>query len=548
MSDTAFEQLAGNTLDEVLVRNPVYASVLGDHRYDDRLPDQRPEALEDERQAVRALLAQLDAVDPSDLSPANRVDAEILRGRLAESLYQLDDLREHEWNPLVANPGTAIYVLLARDYAPLGDRLHSLAGRLAAVPETLDVARRNLEDMPRVHIETAIVQFAGTAVLMGDVVDRALERSPASRAEVERVRPAALAALEEHRGWLHERLAELDREGDPGADPRLGGERFERKLAFTLDAVSTAERILRRAERDLVRIEREIAETAARLSGERPDTPGLVRRVLDSLAEDRPDNDTIVELSRQALTEATAFVRDEDLVTIYEDPVEIITMPEIHRGIAVAYCDPPGPLETADTPTFFAISPTPQDWPAERVDSFFREYNKHLLHNLTVHEAMPGHVLQLAHSRRCQAPTQVRAAFWSGPFVEGWAVYSERLMADRGYRGDALRMQQLKMQLRMVINAILDARVHVHGMTEAEAMRLMMERGHQEEGEAAGKWRRALLTSTQLSTYYVGFTEVSDLAEALRAARPGVTTRKLHDEMLAHGSPAPRHLRTLLGV
>jgi uncharacterized protein (DUF885 family) len=108
-------------------------------------------------------------------------------------------------------------------------------------------------------------------------------------------------------------------------------------------------------------------------------------------------------------------------------------------------------------------------------------------------------------------------------------------------------MQQLKMQLRMIINAILDARVHAHGMTEGEAMRLMMERGHQEEGEATGKWRRALLSSTQLSTYFVGYIEVSDLAADLRAARPGLRERALHDELLAHGSPPPRHLRTLVG-
>ena len=170
-----------------------------------------------------------------------------------------------------------------------------------------------------------------------------------------------------------------------------------------------------------------------------------------------------------------------------------------------------------------------------------------MVHNLMVHEAMPGHYLQLAHARRFAGSTRVRAALWSGSFVEGWAVYAEELMADHGYPGEgdpaAVRMQQLKMQLRMVINAILDARVHAHGMTEAEAMALMTERGFQEEGEAAGKWRRAQLTSAQLSTYYVGYTEVADLAREL--AKTGLP-RDLHDRMLAHGSPPPRLLRTLL--
>ena len=228
-------------------------------------------------------------------------------------------------------------------------------------------------------------------------------------------------------------------------------------------------------------------------------------------------------------------------------------MPEISRGVAVAYCDSPGPLEPAPLPTFVAVSPTPADWPPQRVTSFYREYNRHMVHDLMVHEAMPGHFLQGQHSRRFDgSATALRAALRSGSFVEGWAVYAEQLMADHGYPGDgdprAVRMQQLKMQLRMIINAILDARVHGHGMTEAEAMSLMTGRGHQEEGEAAGKWRRALLTSAQLSTYYVGYTEVADLAAGLRAARPQQSERERHDSMLAHGSPPVRHLRTLLPV
>jgi uncharacterized protein (DUF885 family) len=171
-----------------------------------------------------------------------------------------------------------------------------------------------------------------------------------------------------------------------------------------------------------------------------------------------------------------------------------------------------------------------------------------MVHNLMVHEAMPGHYLQLQHSRRFSGATKIRAALRSEAFTEGWAVYAEQFMAGHGYPGEgdprAVRMQQLKMQLRSTINAILDARVHARDMTEAQAMALMTDRGFQEEGEAAGKWRRALLTSAQLSTYYVGYTEVADLAAELTAA--GGTERAVHDRMLAHGSPPVRLLRTVL--
>jgi uncharacterized protein (DUF885 family) len=176
-----------------------------------------------------------------------------------------------------------------------------------------------------------------------------------------------------------------------------------------------------------------------------------------------------------------------------------------------------------------------------------------MLLNLTVHEAMPGHVLQLQHSRRYAGNTDVRAALSSGTFVEGWAVHSEQVIADAvaasppaGVDVEALRMQQLKMRLRTTINAILDVRVHCHGMTREEALRLMTVRGHQEESEAAGKWRRALLTSAQLSTYYVGHQEVSAIVRDLAAEQPERSVREVNDTVLGHGSPSPRLLRLIL--
>src|SRR6266542_4093509 len=276
-----------------------------------------------------------------------------------------------------------------------------------------------------------------------------------------------------------------------------------------------------------------------------PAADETVRAALDRLAQEHPDNTSIVDLAKVTLEEATTFVREHDLVSLTDDPCVIMEMPEFARGVAVAYCDPPGPLETADVPTFYCIAPTPSDWSPERVESFYREYNNHMIRDLTVHEAMPGHFLQLAHARRFDGSTRARALGFSGPFVEGWAVYGEEVMVEHGFGGLPVRLQQLKTQLRMTINAILDQLVHCEGLSEVDAMALMMHRGFQEEGEAAGKWRRALLTSTQLSTYFVGYTEVS----AMSRARPaGTSVRAWHDAMLAHGSPAPRHVRTLLGV
>jgi uncharacterized protein (DUF885 family) len=539
----AFRALARSYLDDLLRRRPVAATGLGDHRFDSQLPDFSPDALADERRALRDFGAQVAAIDPSRLTAEERADAVMLADSVARRAFEIDELREHTWNPLAANPGRAVYLVLARDFAPLPERLAAVAGRLGAIPAALAAARAQLGAMPRVHLETAISQFEGTVKLVSGAVDEvARDASPSAAADIDRVRPAALAALARHRDWLSSRLEDGNLKGG-FADPRIGPQRFSRKLSLTLQADGNAAAILTRAEADLGRVTEEITELAGSLGG----TP---RQVLGRLAQDAPDAGTILRLCGEALGRQAEFVRRENLATVFDDPVELIDMPELERGVAVAYCDPPGPLEDAALPTFIAVSPVPAGWSAERTVSFYREYNRHMVHNLMIHEAMPGHCLQLAHARRFTASgTELRAALRSGSFVEGWAVYAEELMAGRGYPGEgdprALRMQQLKMQLRMIINAILDARVHAHGMAQAEATALMTERGFQEEGEAAGKWRRAVLTSAQLSTYYVGYSEVSDLARELLAA-PGATHRDVHDRMLAHGSPPVRLLRTVV--
>ena len=550
-ADREFTKLAKEYLDDRAERHPSSATDLGDHRFDARLGDPSEQARADERRALDRWAGRLEAIDDSALSAEHRVDAAMMADGVARRVFELDELREHTWNPLQANPGKAIYQLLARDFAPLPERLASVAGRLAEVPAVLVEARRQLGalgSMPKVHLETAIGQFDGTIALVSGEVDNALKAAPQCEPQLAQVRPAALEALADHRAWLSARLDEAARSGE-FADPRIGPERFGRKLSLTLNAAANADAILARAHADLDRVSEEIAELAAQIAGSAQ--PGQVRQVLDRLAQDVPDDTSILEFCRDALTAQTAFVTDHQLLSVYDDPVELIVMPEIDRGVAVAYCDSPGPLEPTPQSTFIAVSPTPADWTPERVASFYREYNRHMVHNLMVHEAMPGHYLQLQHSRRFSgSDTVIRAALRSGSFTEGWAVYTEELMASHGYPGEgdprAVRMQQLKMQLRTTINAILDARVHAHGMTEAEAMALMTGRGYQEEGEAAGKWRRSLLTSAQLSTYYVGYSEISDLARELRAADPGQSEQEIHDRMLAHGSPPVRLLRTLI--
>jgi uncharacterized protein (DUF885 family) len=251
---------------------------------------------------------------------------------------------------------------------------------------------------------------------------------------------------------------------------------------------------------------------------------------------------------QKVVSEATDYVKKRDLVTVPQKPLDVIVMPAFKRGTGIAYCDSPGPLEQ-NGKTFFAVEPTPKDWTKSRRESFFREYNNYMIRDLTAHEAMPGHYLQLAHSNQFKAPTMVRAIFQSGSFIEGWAVYTEQMMAEAGYGGAEVKMQQLKMRLRVICNAILDQSIHAGTMSEKEAMDLMMKEGFQQEGEAVAKWKRARLTSAQLSTYFVGATEHLDLREKARAkAGASFDLKKYHDQVLSYGSPPVKYVRELMGL
>ena len=524
-----FTERAQRVVDALLETEPETAAWAGDHRFDDRLPDYSPDALARRRSMLTEASHALVEVDADGLDAADAVDLEILTNQVASRMFELAETRDHEWNPLLYNPGPLLNTLLLRPTAPPAERLASLADRLAAVPDALATARANLTDVPEVYAATGAEQFRGTAALIrGQTPILAAEAGAAVDTE-----PAA-AACEGFADWL----AELP----DGRSPRLGRRLWDAKLWHTLETPMPGKAIAERAWTRLEEVSAELDAVAAELAGE-PASTQLTARVLQRLAADRPGNDTIMDAARRSLADTSDFVRDHDLVTVPADRLEVVVMPEFARGVAAAYLDPPGMLDAPEVPTFYAISPAPADWDAERVASFYAEYNHHMVRNLTVHEAMPGHHLQLSHARAYRGNTRIRDIAASGTFIEGWAVYAEELMAANGYGGPEVRTQQLKMQLRMIINAILDRGVHCDDLDEAQAMELMTQRGFQSETEAAGKWRRALLSSTQLSTYFVGYTEVRAIADACPRGTPD---RAWHDAMLAHASPAPQHLNTLL--
>ena len=553
--DAEFQKAARDYVDGLLMSHPEYATELGEHRFDAEVTDYSPamrERLLLRAKQFREKLKEFN--DISKLTGANQVDVRILKENVESEIFELEELKEADWNPLVYNQSLAngLYLLVARDFAPAEQRIPNLRKRMEGIPKVIEQAQANLQHSPRVHTETAIEQTQGAIGLVREGLAPLLEQAPQLKKEIAPLQEKTAKALEDYKKWLEKDL--LPRSD---GDFRIGADKFRKKLRFALSSDLSMEEIMKRAQADLQQTQAAIYETALPLykkyfpkadKAALDDKKKVTRAVLDKLSEEHSDDNTIVSYCQKVVNEATDFVKSHDLVTVPDKPLDVIVMPEFKRGVAIAYCDPVGPLEKSGK-TFFAVSPTPSNWSKERKESFFREYNNYMVRDLTVHEAMPGHFLQLAHANEFKAPTLVRAVFWSGTFVEGWAVYTEQMMAEAGYGGPEVKMQQLKMRLRAICNAILDQSIHAGNMSEQQAMDLMMKEAYQQEGEAVAKWKRARLTSSQLSTYFVGVSEHLDLREKAKAkAGASFNLKKYNDQVISYGSPPVKYVRELMGL
>jgi uncharacterized protein (DUF885 family) len=555
--DQQFEALGKRYLDESPRLTPVDATSLGDHRFDDKLDDVSAAGWQQQAQFAQDFLAALDGIDRGKLSRPNQVDLLLLRHELEYQRWKIQTLQDWRWNPLIYTriAGDAVYTLIAREFAPEPERLKNVGKRLDELPRFLAQEREALEParVPRVHAETAAKQNAGLISMLNEEIAARVATLPAAdqeplRASITRAR----SALSQHQIWLEKRLV-----GEAAGDFRLGAKLYDEKLAFALFSPLSREEIRARAEAELAAtratmygIAREVlkGKRGAPPLPEKPDASQeqqAIRAALELANADRPARDGVLDAARAALADNTKFVREKNLVTLPDEPLEIVEMPAFKQGVALAYCDSPGPLDKGQK-TFFAVSPIPASWTHAQADSFLREYNSRSIRNLTIHEAMPGHYLQLAHANHY--PSTLRAVLASGPFIEGWAVYTERVMSEQRYLdGDPLmRLVQLKWYLRSIINALLDQAVHVDGISQKAAMKLLTESGFQEEREAAGKWTRAQLTSAQLPVYFVGAQEHLALrAEAQQRAGDSFNLHDYHDRVLSFGSPPVRFVREL---
>ncbi len=557
-ADLQFQSIASRFIAAALKASPVEATALGEHRYDRLLPDISAKGRAERRRTWQGLLTQLAQLNPAKLSRDNQVDLLLLRNELQYRVWADQSEQGWAWNAQIYNDVAAgsLYTLAARDFAPWDVRLKSATARMEALPALLVQSRSQLVParVPLVFAQTVSKQNSGIIeIAEGMLAPHADSLTGADRVRFDKALAGLKAAVADQQTWLDKVLIPAAK-----GDFRLGTTLYDQKMKFGLMSDMTRPQLKARALKAKAETRAEMYALSRQVLAGRADAPEMpvrptelqqqtaIEAALKLSYAKHPPRAQLEQRARETLAEATAFVAKAGFVRMPDGPVKVITMPKFQQGNAVAYNDPPGLFEKGQQ-NFYAVSPVPDDWTDAQAESFLSEYNDYMIHDLSIHEAMPGHYLQLDHSNK--SPDVLRAYLGSGPFVEGWAVYAEGMMKDAEYlNGDPLfKLTVLKMRLRSITNTLLDIGIQTEGMTRDQAMDLMQSGAFQAEREAAGKWTRANLSSVQLLSYFTGFSEHMALREeAKQRWGKSYTLRRYNDQVLSYGSPPVKYVRALM--
>ena len=532
-----FEKLTDDFTKSVLALSPVSATQAGYHDHngmvlDEMVDDFSPAGIDAQRRFYQDTQKRLAALPAASLDRQQQADLQILRNTIGGSLLELDTIQGFRHNPTmyVELVGNALYTPFVLNYAPVETRFRHIIKRLERIPALVDQAKANLVDAPEVWNRVAREENQGNI----DLIDHTLRQAaPESlKASYDAASGPAIAALKDLNTFLADTLSKKT------SDWRLGKETYAKKFAYVMAIDTTPEQLLADAERELQATRMEMANLAA---------PRTVKQALDEIATHHATPGTYMAEARRTLDQATMFVKERQLVTLPpRSNLQVIDTPEFMRGIyGVGGFNSAPPLQP-ELGAFYWITPIPKSWTKERIESKLREYNQYGLQQLTIHEAMPGHYVQQEWANEVQPKSRrvLRSVFANIPYVEGWGMYAQQLMTDEGYLDNSkgLRLTWLKQKLRGLANAILDVRLQTMGMTDQQALDLMINDTFQEREEATAKLQRAQLSSCQLPTYYAGLRGWLQAREQYKQAKASAfTLRDFHDRSLREsGVPLPQ--------
>ncbi len=333
---------------------------------------------------------------------------------------------------------------------------------------------------------------------------------------------------------------------------RLGAELYKEKFELEIQSNYKADTIFKKAVAHKKELHAKMFILADKLwdkynKGDiKPsDSLSLIKTVIDKISLQHTTPTKFQSAIEKQIPELVAFVKEKDL--LYIDPSKPLVVrkePDYMAGVAGASISAPGPYDK-NANTYYNVGSL-SGWSAEKSESYLREYNDYVLQILNIHEAIPGHYTQLVYSN--QSPSLIKSILGNGAMIEGWAVYTELMMLENGYKNsDEMWLMYYKWNLRTTCNMILDYSVHVKNMTQEEAMHLLVVEAFQQQAEADGKWNRVSLSQVQLCSYFTGYTEIYEFREMLKKEQgANFNLKKFHEKFLSYGSAPVKYIKELM--
>ncbi|MBL4709104.1 MAG: DUF885 domain-containing protein [Flavobacteriales bacterium] len=551
-----FEQFKLDYIDAMWAMNPISASYQGLHKYDDQLPILNEERKQKGLDFSKEWLNKLNDFNYESLSELDKIDYHLMDDNLSSTDFYTNEFKGGEWNPSSYNLGGAFFQVINYQGNDLNDRLEALSKKLDKVQAYYQQAQQNIQKPTEVHVRLAVQQLEGSKSIFEKTLADSLAVSSKDDAFKEAFTvklEVAVEAIDAYKNFLQIEFLDKSEDSTTFRSFRIGEDLFAKKSNSQIQSAYSAKEIFEAA----VEEKEDLHEKLYRLSemlwekyhGDKEKPGGRfeqIQMVIDAVAKTHVHRDSFVTAIRQQIPELIAFVNDNDLIALdAKKPLVVRETPEYMRGFAGASISAPGPYD-ADAETYYNVTPL-DHYSEEEAESYLREYNNFTLQILNIHEAIPGHYTQLVYSN--QSPSLIKSILGNGAMIEGWAVYTEKMMLENGYGGDNIEMGLMyyKWNLRTVCNTILDYGVHVMNYTEEDAMQLLMKEAFQEKSEAEGKWRRARLSQVQLCSYFTGYYEIMQLrSEIQERLGEAFNLKSFHEEFLSYGSAPVKYIRKLM--
>ncbi len=530
---------------------PGWASSQGYHNYDSILVVPNQEQRNKELAFCKANLDSLKKFDITALSDNNKTDYHMIEDQLNSSQWYITEYKSFEWNPSDYNVCSGFAEMLANNYDSLGTRLHNFYLRMRNVKAYYETAKLNIKNPTIEHTQLAIDQnLGGISVFEEDLIAALNKDNPSKEIRDSFIvsAKAAVAAIKDYVNFLK------TLKNPTPHNFRLGKNLYEKKFEHDIQSSLSAHDAYKKAVEHKTELHKQMFELTQQLwpkylkNKKMPEDKLLaIKQMIDVLSIKHVAADSFQTEIEHQIPKLVSFIKQKDL--IYIDPSKPLVVrkePAYMAGVAGASISSPGPYDKNGN-TYYNVGGF-TGWSKDQIESYLKEYNHYILQILNIHEAIPGHYTQLIYSN--QSPSIIKSIFGNGAMIEGWAVYTERMMLESDYENSPeMWLMYYKWNLRTTCNTILDYAVHVNDLTKEDAIDLLTNQAFQQQAEAEGKWRRVTLTQVQLCSYFTGYKEIYDFREELKKKDGDkFNLKQFHEKFLSYGSAPVKYIKELMSV